>query len=61
MMTPKLHDEMMFLVDKAGRTGLSSNVPFSEAQFSELVKLRQLSISNTAKRNILMNISEIIL
>ena len=48
MMTPKLHDEMMFLVDKAGRTGLSSNVPFSEAQFSELVKLRQLSILQSA-------------
>ena len=48
MMTPKLHDEMMFLVDKAGRTGLTSNVPFNEAQFSELVKLRQLSILQSA-------------
>lgn len=39
-----LHEKMMFLVEKAGIEGLVSNVPFKEEQFSELVKLRQLSI-----------------
>ena len=49
-MNQKIHDKMMLLVEKAGRDGLSSNVPFSEAQFSELVKLRQLSILQSAYR-----------
>lgn len=39
-----LHEKMMSLVEKAGIEGLISNVPFKEEQFSELVKLRQLSI-----------------
>lgn len=47
-MNNKLHDKMMEMVDRAGRTGLSSNVPFKEEQFSELVKLRQLSILQSA-------------
>ena len=36
-MNDKLHNKMMEMVDKAGRKGLSSNVPFKEEQFSELV------------------------
>ena len=47
-MNDKLHNKMMEMVDKAGRKGLSSNVPFKEEQFSELVKLRQLSILQSA-------------
>ena len=48
MLTQILHDKMMQMVDKAGRDGLSSNVPFKEEQFAELVKLRQLSILQAA-------------
>ncbi len=47
-MNQNLHEKMMEMVEKAGRTGLSSNVPFREEQFSELVKLRQLSILQAA-------------
>lgn len=43
-MQANLHIKMMQMVEKAGREGLSSNVPFKPEQFNELVKLRQLSI-----------------
>ncbi len=47
-MNPRLHDKMMSMVEKAGLDGISSNVPFKEEQFWELVKLRQFSILQAA-------------
>lgn len=47
-MNPGLHDKMMSMVEKAGLDGISSNVPFKEEQFGELVKLRQFSILQAA-------------